>query len=126
MTMPSVGQEHRSRTDETFSAGLRFNGCEGFEAGKRGAMVLRMNQQLEIEDLRNHSVETVERLRHLLASGAPAQPDPNRKNFYEVSNCSQVFYIHITPSNGKVWLLATWLKDGQPAVSSTAAGDRLA
>jgi hypothetical protein len=110
--------------DETFRAGLRFNGCERFEAGKRGAMVLRMNQQLEIEDLRNHSAETVERLRHLLASGAPARPDPNREHFYEIANCSQVFYIHIAPSNGKVWLLATWLKDGQPAVSSTAAGDR--
>jgi hypothetical protein len=87
-------------------------------------MVLWMNQQLEIEDLRNHSPETVEKLRHLLASGATAQPDPNRENFYEIANCCQVFYIHVAPSNGKVWLLATWLKDGQPAVSSTAAGDR--
>ena len=87
-------------------------------------MVLRMNQQLEIEDLRNHSVETVERLRHLLASGAPAQRDPNRENFYEISNCTQVFYIHIAPSNRKVWLLATWLKDGQPALSNAATVDR--
>lgn len=83
-----------------------------------------MTQQLEIEDLRNHSAETIEKLRYLLASGAPVQPDPNRKNFYEIGNCSQVFYIHIAPSNGKVWLLATWPKDGQPAVSSVATGDR--
>ncbi len=79
--------------------------------GKRGTMVLRLAQRPIIEDLRNHPAEIVENLRELLASGAPAHPDPHRAGFYEVQNHSQVFYIHISPVNGKVLLLATWLKD---------------
>ncbi len=78
-------------------------------------MVLRLNQPPEIENLRNHPAETVEKLRRLLASGAPAQPDPRRANFYEVENHSEVFYIHISPVSGKVWLLATWTRDEEPA-----------
>jgi hypothetical protein len=49
----------------------------------------------------------------LLASGAPAHPDPHRVGFYEVQNHSQVFYIHVSPVNGKVLLLATWRIDGE-------------
>jgi hypothetical protein len=78
-------------------------------------MVLRVDNQPEIQDLRNHSAETVDRLRHLLASGAPAVPDPHRKDFFEVQNGSRVFYIHISPVSGKVMLLATWFKEAQPA-----------
>ena len=77
-------------------------------------MVLRLNQHPTIENLRNYPAETVDKLRQLLASGAQAQPDPRRNDFYEVENGSRVFYIHISPVNGKVWLLATWLKDTEP------------
>ncbi len=83
---------------------------------------MRLTRQPEIEDLRNHSAETVEKLRQLLASGAPAKPDPRRANFYEVQNHSRVFYVHISPSNGKVLLLATWLKDGEVAEAANHAG----
>ncbi len=89
-------------------------------------MVLRLNQQLEIEDLRNHSAETVEKLRQLLASGAQAQPDPHRADFYELESHTQVFYIHISPINGKVMLLATWLKDGQAAVAGVSPSEPVA
>jgi hypothetical protein len=78
-------------------------------------MVLRVNKQPEIEDLRNHSAETVNKLRHLLASGAPAVPDPHRQDFFEVQNGSSVYYIHLSPLSGKIMLLATWLKEAQPA-----------
>ncbi len=74
-------------------------------------MVLRLNHSLEIENLRNHPAETVDKLRELLASGAAARPDPRRAGFYEVENHSRVFYIHISPVNGKVLLLATWTKN---------------
>ncbi len=74
-------------------------------------MVPRLNHSSEIENLRNHPAETVEQLRYLLASGAPARPDPRRAGFYEVENHSRVFYIHISPVNGKVLLLATWTKN---------------
>jgi len=73
-------------------------------------MFLKLNGKPEIEDVWNHTPESVEALRSLLVSGAPAQVDPQRSNFYEVENCSRVFYIHITP-RGKVLLLAIWSKD---------------
>jgi hypothetical protein len=78
-------------------------------------MVLRLNEQPKIENLRNYPAEMVEQLRKLLASGAPAKLDAHRKNFYEVENCSQVFYVHVSPLNGTVMLLAIWQKDAKPA-----------
>jgi hypothetical protein len=78
-------------------------------------MVLRLNTLPQIENLRNYPAELVEQLRQLLASGAPAQPDPRRKDFYELESDSRIFYIHISPVNGKVLLLATWLKQKEPA-----------
>jgi hypothetical protein len=71
-------------------------------------MVLRMSEDLQIDDLRKHSVEQVEALRRLLAGGATAQPDPHRDDFYEVPDNGRVFYIYISPVNGKVVLLAVW------------------
>jgi len=78
-------------------------------------MVLRLNQVPMIEDLRKHPAELVDCLRVLLASGAPAKLDPHRENFFEVENCKRVFYIHVAPRTGKVYLLGTWLKDEVPA-----------
>lgn len=83
--------------------------------------MIHLNPDTVIEDLGNHAVESVEKLRALLASGAPARTDPQRKSFYEVENCSRVFYIHVCP-NGKVLLLAIWPKGGVNAHLS--AGDR--
>lgn len=73
-------------------------------------MLLRLNETPRIEDLRNHTAESIETLRTLLRVGAPARPDLRRRDFYEVDNSSRVFYIHITP-RGTVWLLAIWTKD---------------
>ena len=84
-------------------------------------MLIRLNPETIIEDLGNHAVESVEKLRALLASGAPAQTDPQRKDFYEVENCSRIYYIHVCPS-GKVLLLAIWPKGGVNAHLTT--GDR--
>ncbi len=82
-------------------------------------MVLRLNQQLGIENLRNYPVETLEDLRRLLASDAPAKPDPRRENFYEVEGHSEVFYIHVSPINGKVILLGIWPKQGSFAAAAS-------
>jgi hypothetical protein len=57
----------------------------------------------------------------LLACGAPAKPDPRRSDFYELEDGNRVFYIHITPVNGNILLLATWVKDEQPARIKIAA-----
>ena len=80
-------------------------------------MVLRLNQLPVIEDVRKHPTEIVDNLRALLASGALAKPDPHRENFFEIENCTRVFYIHVAPATGKVYLLGTWLKDEVPANS---------
>ena len=86
-------------------------------------MVLRLNEQPKIENLRNYPAEMVEKLRELLASGAPAKLDAHRKDFYEVENCSQVFYVHVSPLNHTVMLLAIWDKDAKPvaALANTPA-----
>jgi hypothetical protein len=73
-------------------------------------MLLRLNGDPRIEDLRDHPPESVEKLRGLLRAGAPARPDPRRRDFYEVDDSGRVFYIHITP-RGRVLLLAIWLKE---------------
>ena len=75
-------------------------------------MLLRLNEDPRIEDLRNHSADSVETLRMLLRTGTPARPDPRRRDFYEVDDSARVFYIHITP-RGRVLLLAIWSK-GNP------------
>ncbi len=85
-------------------------------------MLLRLNENPRIEDLRNHPAESVDTLRMLLRTGVPARPDPRRRDFYEVDNCSRVFYIHITP-RGRVLLLAIWSKD---TPEPTVGAERLA
>jgi len=82
-------------------------------------MVLRTHRQIEIESVRNHSEETVERLRRLVISGAAARPDANRSDFFEIEDGNQVFYIHISPVNGKFLLLATWARENVPELDAT-------
>lgn len=84
-------------------------------------MTLQMNDALIIENLRNYPAETVAQLRSLLQAGASAQVDPHRENFYELENGRRVFYIHISPVSGKVWLLACWPKEGEGAELEPAA-----
>ena len=74
-------------------------------------MKLKLEKEAIIDNVRHHSAETVEALRALLKDGAPAEPDPRRKNFYEVENCSKIYYIHLSPTTHKVMLLAVWDKD---------------
>lgn len=87
-------------------------------------MILKLKEDLAIENLLNYSEETVEKLRKLLADGAEATLDPHRHNFYDVQNGSRTFFIHVCPS-GKVLLLATWLKDDRantaPQIEPVAA-----
>jgi hypothetical protein len=72
-------------------------------------MVLQMNEQSRIEDPRNYGPEVLNDLRNLLTEGASAQRDPRRENFYELENGESAFYIHISPVNGDIMLLARWL-----------------
>jgi hypothetical protein len=106
-------REHRFQKSTSYETAPDVQG--------RNVMLLKLNETPRIEDLRNHSAESIKTLRTLLQTGAPARRDPRRRDFYEVDNCSRVFYIHITP-RGKVWLLAIWAKestesDAEPAGS---------
>ena len=74
-------------------------------------MRLRLEREPIIDNVRNHPAEMVEKLRDLLLAGAPAYPDPQRRNFYELENCANVYYIHLSPVNGKVMFLAVWDND---------------
>lgn len=83
-------------------------------------MLLKLNEPLQIENLRNYPAEAARRLRELLLRGALASPDPQRKNFYDVEDGSCVFYIHISPA-GTVLLLAIWAKEGAPLHAQSSA-----
>ncbi|MGH9775941.1 MAG: hypothetical protein ACRD50_13450 [Candidatus Acidiferrales bacterium] len=69
---------------------------------------MKLTRNLKIEDPRNHPAETVAKLRELLEAGARVHPDPKRANFFELEHGPDVFYIHVSPVNGNVVLLATW------------------
>jgi hypothetical protein len=69
-------------------------------------MEMCLERELEIEDLRNHPREMVAQLRDVLAGGAAVTPDPKRLGFYEAKDRKHIFYIYVSPSTGKVLLLA--------------------
>jgi hypothetical protein len=83
-------------------------------------MVLRMNEQARIEDPRNYGDEVVTELHNLLTAGGPAQADPRRENFYDLEGDDHTFYIHVSPINGDVVLLAKWLSTPKEACTTTA------
>jgi len=78
-------------------------------------MVLRMNEHARIEDPRKYGADVVNDLRTLLTVGGSAQRDPHRDNFYDLENDGHTFYIHISPVNGDVTLLAKWLSNPKEA-----------
>ena len=73
-----------------------------------GVAEMKAGSGFEVKDLRNHSPETVETLRGLLAGGAGARPDVKRPHFYELEDDTCVFYVYVSPVDGSVGLLATW------------------
>jgi hypothetical protein len=77
--------------------------------------------EIQIEDLRNHSPESLMTLKRVLACGAKVTPDPKRAGFYEVESSTTVFYIYAPRLNGKVTLLATWPNEKKFAQRSAAA-----
>jgi hypothetical protein len=74
-----------------------------------------------IEDPRDHSLETQERLRHLLASGAPVRPDPKRTDVFEIEDHERIFYVHVAKTSGKVMLLAVWNRNAEDNPAAYAA-----
>ncbi|HZP34810.1 MAG TPA: hypothetical protein VFB23_15755 [Candidatus Acidoferrales bacterium] len=79
---------------------------------------LELTSDLQIEDPRGHSRDTLRHLREALISRAPAVPDSRRPNFFEVQADEHVFYIHISPLSRKITLLATWSPEPVEAIQS--------
>jgi hypothetical protein len=75
-------------------------------------MQMHFGETFEIRDLGSHGATTVTTLALLLAGTVDVRPDPKRKNFYEVVNDSQVYYIHVSPVTGIIYLLALWENPG--------------
>ena len=84
-------------------------------------MVMALEREMQIEDLRNHPAETLKMLRDLLFSGTKVTPDPKRADFYELEDAETVYYIHISPISGKILLLATWPSEAALAEAATEA-----
>lgn len=84
-------------------------------------MVMALEREVQIEDLRKHPIETVNMLRDLLLNGARVTPDPKRSGFYELEDASTVYYIHVSPTTGKILLLATWPSDAARSDADEAA-----
>jgi len=81
---------------------------------------LELTAESKIEDPRGHSPETLRRLRAAIASGATATPDARRQGFFEIQSDDQVFYIHVSPATQKITLLATWSREPELEVASSA------
>ena len=71
-------------------------------------MVNCLERELEIEDLRSHSQETIRELRDALAFGATLVRDPKRVGFYELKRAERSYYIFVSPRGEKVLLIASW------------------
>jgi hypothetical protein len=84
-------------------------------------MVVMTEQMPLIEDPRNHSGQTRDRLRHLLAAGVAPRPDTRHPGLFEIEDPGQVFYVFISKATGKVTLLAVWDKDPEPRQAKRAA-----
>jgi hypothetical protein len=80
-------------------------------------MVLHLEKMPKVEALRSYPPGTLERLAQLLALGASAKSDPRRDCFYEVESDSEVFYVHISPNNGRVLLIGIWPKSCASAMN---------
>jgi hypothetical protein len=81
---------------------------------------MRLENMPKIEALRSYPSGTSERLSQLLALGATGRPDPRREGFYEIDSDAEVFYVHISPANGRVLLIGIWHKPVEPCLSQTA------
>lgn len=77
-------------------------------------MVMKLDNELNIENPRHHSQQRVDILRQLLAGGARVEADPKRSDFFEVESGSEIYYIHISPITGKILLLAAWPNGSAP------------
>jgi hypothetical protein len=75
-----------------------------------------MRNRSGIENPREYALSVIEDLRITLVAGAVARKDTHRAHFYEVDGENSSYYIHISPINGNVTLLAKWAREHQTAL----------
>ena len=76
-------------------------------------MTLKLNGNLQIENLHDYPSEWVETLRRALARGTTVTPDPKRKRIFELESGDRLYYIDVLPSGRKIVLLAAWPSSAQ-------------
>ena len=84
-------------------------------------MILRMNQQPIIENPRNYPAVIVDQLSSLLVSGQRASPDLKRMSCYDIERGNRTYFIYVSPVDGKIMLLASWLRRWLPGESDIFA-----
>lgn len=72
-------------------------------------MLLRLERLSGVVNARSYPTEIIRELERLLLEGVSASPDPRRKNFYDLKSHERTFFIHISPVDGQVVLIAAWL-----------------
>ena len=87
------------------------------KAGLGDVMMMRWENGLHVEDIRNHPQELVQVLESLLLRGASLTPDPKHPGFFEIHSDAQVYYVHVVPNSDKVLLMATWMKQEELATA---------
>jgi hypothetical protein len=85
------------------------------KAGLGEVMMMRWENGLHVEDIRNHPQELVRGLESLLLRGASLTPDPKHPGFFEIYSDAKVYYVHVVPNSDKVLLLATWMQNEELA-----------
>jgi hypothetical protein len=75
--------------------------------------MFQIKEGVRIENPREYESAAVENLRLLIQGGSLAQRDPQRENFYEIEGNGETYYIHVSPVNGNVVLLAKWLRQSE-------------
>lgn len=72
-------------------------------------------EKVRIENARLYPAAIVDDLRTALSKGAKLQANGDRKHFYDVDFEGRTFFIHISPANGSVTLIATWARERSSA-----------
>jgi hypothetical protein len=72
-------------------------------------MLLRLEHLSGVVNARSYPTEIIRELEQLLLEGSSASPDPRRKNFYDLKSRERTFFIHISPLDSQVVLIAAWL-----------------
>jgi hypothetical protein len=81
--------------------------------------MIQVKHGARIENPREYEPCAVEHLRQLLDAGSPVQRDPQREHFYEIEGQTEIYYIHLSPINGNVVLVAKWLRQSQDCCVSS-------